>query len=97
MPSYTISVLDLEITFRADADHARVEAAKRTVEERFASLSAKGKNLSKEKLLTFVALGLADDFLLTCTKLGQLETRLEELLQRMEKGDSAGNADSVAD
>ena len=97
MPSYTISVLELEVTFRTDADHARVEAARRIVEERFASLAAKGKNLSKEKLLTYVALGLADDFLLTCTKLGQLETRLEELLQRMEKGDSAGNADSVAD
>lgn len=97
MPSYTISVLELEITFRTDADHARVEAARRIVEERFASLAAKGKNLSKEKLLTYVALGLADDFLLTCTKLGQLEARLEELLQRMEQGDSAGNVDSVAD
>ena len=97
MPSYTISVLGLEIAFKTDADYARVEAARRIVEERFASLAAKGKSLSKEKLLTFVALGLADDFLLTCTKLGQLESRLEELLQRMEQGDHAGNADSVAD
>lgn len=97
MPSYTISVLDLEITFTTDADRARVDAAKRIVEERFAALSPKGKHLSKEKLLTFTALGLADDHLLTCAKLGQLEARLEELLQRMEQGNSTGKADSVAD
>lgn len=97
MPSYTISVLELEITFRTDADHARVNAAKRAVEERFASLAGKGKNLSKEKLLTFLALGLADDYLLTCTKLGQLETRLAELLQRMEQGDITGKIHSIAD
>lgn len=97
MPSYTISVLDLQVAFKTDADHARVNAAKKVVEERFAALAAKGKNLSKEKLLTYVALGLADDFLLTSTQLGQLETRLEELFQRVEQGDEKGNADSVTD
>lgn len=92
MPSYTISVLGLDISFKTDADHARVDAAKRIIEERFASLAAKGKNLSREKLLTYLALGLADDFLLTCTRLGQLETKLEELLHRIERGDNSGNA-----
>jgi cell division protein ZapA len=97
MPSYTISVLELDITFKTDADHVRVNAAKQIVEDRFASLAAKGKNLSKEKLLTYLALGLADDFLLTCTQLGQLETKLEELLQRIEQDDNSGTVDSVAD
>ncbi|HDQ41649.1 MAG TPA: cell division protein ZapA [Desulfonatronum sp.] len=97
MPSYTISVLELDISFKTDADHVRVKAAKQIIEERFASLAAKGQNLSKEKLLTYLALGLADDFLLTCTKLGQLETKLEELLHRIEQGDNSGNASSVAD
>lgn len=96
MPSYTISVLDLEITFTTDADRARVDAARYILEERFAVLSAKGKHLSKEKLLTYLALGLADDHLLTCAKLGQLEAKLEELLQRMEQGNNTGTVDSVA-
>jgi cell division protein ZapA len=94
MPSHTISVLGLELSFKADADHAQVAAAQNILEERYAVLKTQGKNMSREKLLAFLALGLADDYLLTCAKLGQLETKLEKLLHRMEKGDTTGNIDT---
>ena len=97
MPSHTISVLGLELSFKADADHAQVTAAQRVVEERFAILKTQGKNMSREKLLAFLALGLADDYLLTCTKLGQLETKLETLLHRMERDNTAGNIDTQSE
>lgn len=91
MPSHTISVLGLELAFKADADQTQVVAARKEIEERFSVLKTQGKHLSREKLLAFLALGLADDYLLTCKKLGQLETKLEKLLHRMEQDDTAGN------
>ncbi len=96
MPSHTLSVLGLELAFKADADHAQVAAARKIVEERFAVLKTQGKHMSREKLLAFMALGLADDYLLTCKKLGQLETKLETLLRRMEQNDTAGNINTQA-
>ncbi|SMP49895.1 cell division protein ZapA [Desulfonatronum zhilinae] len=91
MPSHTISVLGFELAFKADADQAQVVAARKEIEERFAVLKTQGKHMSREKLLAFLALGLADDYLLTCKKMGQLETKLEKLLHRMEQDDTAGN------
>ncbi|WP_045220978.1 cell division protein ZapA [Desulfonatronum thioautotrophicum] len=91
MPSHTISVLGLDLAFKADAEHAQVVAARKEIEERYAMLRAQGKHMSREKLLAFLALGLADDYLLTCKKLGQLETKLEKLLHRMEQDDTPGN------
>ncbi|GAB6058915.1 hypothetical protein JCM31598_20320 [Desulfonatronum parangueonense] len=93
MPSHTVSVLGLELAFKADVDQAQVAAARKLLEERFAVLKTQGKHMSREKLLAFLALGLADDYLLTCKKLGQLETKLETLLHRIERNDTAGNID----
>lgn len=97
MHSHTISVLGLELSFKTDADSAQVTAAKKMVEDRFAVLQNQGKHMSREKLLAFLALGIADDYLLTCSRLEQLETKLENLFHRMEHDDTTGNIDTQSE
>jgi len=82
MPSYTITVNGLEISFKTDADEKRIQAAQALLEERFAELSKGGKYISREKLLTLLALGMADDYLELKKKLAGLEARMQELLER---------------
>ena len=82
MPSYTITVNGLEISFKTDADEKRIQAAQTLLEERFAELSRGGKYISREKLLTLLALGIADDLLELRQRLEGLEARMQELLER---------------
>ena len=82
MPSYTITVNGLEISFKTDADQERIQAAQILLEERFAELSKGGRYISREKLLTLLALGMADDYLETRRKQAGLEARMQELLER---------------
>ncbi len=87
MPSYNKVILGLEISFKTDAEPDRVELAKALVEERYRLLNPGGKNLSKDKLLTFVALGLADDLLLSNQRLDEMESKLDKLLSRIKMPD----------
>ncbi|OIO00977.1 MAG: hypothetical protein AUJ49_08635 [Desulfovibrionaceae bacterium CG1_02_65_16] len=82
MPSYTISVNGLEISFKTDADEQRIQVAQTLLEERFAELSKGGRYISREKLLTLLALGMADDYLEARRKYAGLEARMQELLER---------------
>ena len=82
MPSYTITVNGLEISFKTDADAERIQVAQTLLEDRFAELSKGGRYISREKLLTLLALGMADDYLETRRKLSGLEARMQELLER---------------
>jgi cell division protein ZapA len=82
MASYTITVNGLEISFKTDADDKRIQAAQALLEERFAELSRGGKYISREKLLTLLALGIADDYLELRQRLAGLEARMQELLER---------------
>ncbi len=86
MRSYNLNVLDLEVSFKAEADSSRVESAKRLVEERFNKLNFPGRQISKEKLLTFLVLGLADDLLQSDRKLDLLNQRLEQLVEKIDSG-----------
>lgn len=87
MPSYTLSVLDLEVSFKAQADHERVQAAKELLEDRYKELTQHGRRLSKEKLLTFLALGLADDLLQCTERLEELEERLAGIADKIDEAD----------
>lgn len=84
MAGYRLSLLGLEASFRTDASPERVDKARMLLEERFQSLVERGGNLSKEKLLIFLALGLADDFLQCNDRLQELEDRLEQLLHKID-------------
>lgn len=84
MRSFTLKILGTEVSFKSEADHDTVERAKILVEDRYNALYSPGMPISKEKLLTFLVLGLADDYLQTSDKLLALEQRLERLTSRVE-------------
>lgn len=82
MPLYTLPILGLEISIRTDADATRVDAAKAYIEELCARLNQGGKVLSKERLLTVLALYLADEALQSKERLLVLEGKLGSLLNK---------------
>jgi cell division protein ZapA len=84
MPSYNLEILGLTLSFKTDAEPDRVEAARVMVEERCKLLGSGGKALGKEKLLAFVALGLADDVLMSNQRLGDVMKRAGTLLKKIE-------------
>jgi len=84
MRSFTLKILGTEVSFKSEADHDAVERAKILVEDRFNTLYSPGMPISKEKLLIFLVLGLADDYLHTSDRLLALEQRLERLTTRVE-------------
>lgn len=83
MAEYNLYVLGLEVAFKADAAPEQVERARALLEERFEKLQQHGKAFSREKLLTFLALGLADDLLQAKANLQSVEERLEKLLENI--------------
>jgi len=87
MPSYNKVILGLELSFKTDAEPGRVDNAKALVEERYRLLNPGGKNLSKEKVLTFVALGLADDLIMANQRLAEMEDKLDRILSKIKVPD----------
>ena len=76
----TLSVLGIDVAFRSSADMARVKEAVALVEKRFADQKIRSRGgQNRETLLTFLALGLADDLLQAETRLGDVERRIEAL------------------
>lgn len=85
MPSHSLHVAGMHVSFSADADQARVERARNLVEMKFRELETRGTQISRERLLVFVALGLADDLLQTNQTLEATQERLHELLAKIDK------------
>ena len=84
MHSFNITVLGMEISFRAEADPGRVENARVLVEERYEKLKFHGGQISREALLTFLVLGLADDLLQSHKQLDDVQNRIDTLLAKIE-------------
>ena len=84
MAQYNFNVLGHEVSFKAEADPTRVEQARTLLEERYERLRQHGKQLSKEKLLTFLALALADDMIQAREELEKSEKKLRNLLNVLE-------------
>jgi len=82
MPRYTLNLFGLDISFKTDAENDRIEAAQKHLEEKYGELTAAAGDLSKEKTLTFLLLSLADDYLVSKTKLAQLEEKIGEILEK---------------
>ena len=80
MQSHTLTVLGLEVSFKAEADPKRVEQACALLEERYSRLVQTGGHLSKEKLLTFLALGLAEDVVLLQGEQDAARAKIKEIL-----------------
>jgi len=88
MPSYNLNVLGLDVSFKAEADQKRIADAKNLLEKRFNQLDFRGRQISKERLLIFLALGLADDLLQSNQKLSEQEARLARLLKKIDEAAS---------
>lgn len=82
MPRYTRTIFGLEIAFKTDADAERIDAAQALLEERMSEMGEQAGDLSKEKLLTFLALGLADDYLVLSSSQRHMEDRIRRFLEK---------------
>lgn len=81
-----LTVLGLDISFKPGADMERVQRAVRLMEERFADQKLRSRGgQSKDVLLTFLALGLADDLLQSKIKLDDVQNRITSLLYKIEE------------
>lgn len=83
MAHYSFNVLGQDVSFRAEADPKRIEQARVLIEERYDKLRQHGKQLSKEKLLTFLALALADDMLQAREEIEKSELHVQSILDNL--------------
>ena len=84
MPRHSLPVLGVSIVIETNAGEQRVQAAKDLIERLYDGLHRDGMNVSKEKLLTVLALSLADDYLQSNRKLEQLQTKLSGMLEKID-------------
>lgn len=89
MAHYNFNVLGQDVSFRAEADPKRIEEARVLLEERYDKLRQHGKQLSKEKLLTFLALALADDMLQAREEIERSEQKVQSILDTLNTGGSS--------
>ncbi|HJA08021.1 MAG TPA: cell division protein ZapA [Candidatus Mailhella merdigallinarum] len=88
MHSYHLNVFELEVSFKTEADPTRVENACAYVENLYRDLKLHGNHLGRDRLLTILILGIADDLLQLKQQGVDVETRLNALVQRIEKHDT---------
>ncbi|MDL2285250.1 cell division protein ZapA [Desulfovibrio sp. OttesenSCG-928-F07] len=84
MQNYTLDVLGLELSFKANADPERLEQARQMLEKRFAILKQHGRHHSKEKLLTFLALALADDLIALHEETNGTEQKIKKIMTQID-------------
>ncbi len=90
MAHYNFTVLGQDVSFKAEADPVRIEQARVLLEERYNKLQQHGKQLSKEKLLTFLALALADDLLQAREEIQKSEQKVHSILESLSTQNPAG-------
>ncbi|CAK7037265.1 MAG: hypothetical protein DELT_00619 [Desulfovibrio sp.] len=83
MAHYNFNVLGQDVSFKAEADPKRIEQARVLLEERYEKLQQHGKQLTKEKLLTFLALALADDMLQAKEEMEKSEKKVRSILDTL--------------
>ncbi len=85
MQEYNITVMGLDIAFRAGVDEERIIEAKTLAEDRFEKMRVHGGRNSKEMLLTFLVLGFADDLLQSRKHVADVRSRVDALLAKIEE------------
>ena len=85
MPEHIITVLGIDLVFRAEASPEQVDEARSLVEERFEKLRQNGRLFSREKLLTFLAIGLADDLIQADKRVSAMQNRMHGILTEIEE------------
>lgn len=79
-----MSVLGLDLAFAAEVSPERIQQAVAFVERRYKDLEGRVSTMSKERILTYLALSLADDYLHDQGKLMQMENNLHQLLLKID-------------
>lgn len=87
MYNFQINVLGVDISFKAQADPERIEQARVFIEDQYERLKSYGGQLSRDKLLVLLVLGVVDDLLQSQQQLDELETRFSSLLKCIEEVD----------
>jgi cell division protein ZapA len=86
MQHFTVHVLGLDISFKADADPDRLEQAIEMLVKRVKILEQHSRQISKEKLLILLALALADDLLVLAEQMKITEAKVQEIVKKIETG-----------
>ena len=89
MPSYIVRILGQEVSFKTNAEEDRIRHAEQLIKERFQGLDTHGSRISNEKLLILVALSLADDYIQTRQRLDELEDKVHQLLEKLDRDSGA--------
>ena len=84
MPVYNLQVLGLELSFSADISEERLGKAVELIEKRYRNLESQVGLMSKERLLTYLALSLADDYLHDKERLREVENSLAKLISKID-------------
>lgn len=80
-----INVLGVDIAFKPGANMERARRAARYIEDIYEAQKSKSEgHQGKDMLLTFLALGLADELLQMKNKQEDMESRIECLLEKIE-------------
>ncbi len=81
---FELNILGVPVAFRATADPARIETARRLIEERYEDLKSHGRHANREQLLMILMIGIADGMLHV-----QQETdrRIRNLLLQIEESE----------
>jgi len=86
---HVLNVLGVDIRFKSGANLERARQAAQLVEDRFEESKQRsaGGQCKENVLLTFLALGLADDLLQAKNKIEQLEKGVASILAKIEKSE----------
>jgi cell division protein ZapA len=84
MPVYNLQVLGLELSFSANISEERLGKAVELIEKRYRNLESQVGLMSKERLLTYLALSLADDYLHDKERLCEVENSLAKLISKID-------------
>ena len=79
-----MNLLGQEVSFKTNADDARIREAERLIQDHYTRLNDRGSRLSNEKLLILVALSLADELIQTSQELESTVKKMDQLLQKID-------------
>jgi Cell division protein ZapA. len=85
MYSHSILVLGVPLNFKSEAEPERMARVCALIEDRYARLFQHEGSISKEKLLAFLSLSLADDILHLQDERLRTDSKLLEFLGNIEK------------
>ena len=83
--SYQLELCDLRVAFRTEAGPERVERARTDVDELYSQIKEQGGQLGRDRLLTILLIGLADDILQMREQHSKTDDRLDELLNSLKE------------